>query len=75
MVAWRKSPAADIREYVLYRSEGSTRDAHAMKQISVQMPSGFSIETYIDRDIEAAKQYRYYVVPVDWAGNRESLPQ
>jgi hypothetical protein len=74
MVTWNKSSAADIREYALYRSEGNAFDAHGAKQISVQMPTGFSIETYIDRDIDPSKQYQYYVIPVDWAGNRQSLP-
>lgn len=57
MVAWDKSPAADIRDYVLYRSEGNVSDRHNMKQISMQMPGGFSIETYIDRDFDASKMF------------------
>jgi fibronectin type 3 domain-containing protein len=75
MVAWDKSPAADIREYMLYRAEGSVLNRNDMKQIGVQKPSGFSIETYIDQSFDAGKQYRYFVLPVDWAGNRQSLPQ
>ncbi len=74
MVAWDKSPANDLREYELYRSEGTTFSQASMKKISVQVPSGYSIETYIDRDFDPTKTYQYFVVPIDWAGNHESLP-
>ena len=75
MIAWSKSPAADVREYLLFRSEGSVFDPHTAKQISVQMPTGFSIETFIDQGADPGKHYQYYVIPVDWAGNRQSLPE
>ncbi|HEX3437408.1 MAG TPA: glycoside hydrolase family 38 C-terminal domain-containing protein [Pseudacidobacterium sp.] len=73
IVAWDKSPAGDIREYVLYRSEGATLNPGHLKQIAVLPPTGFSIETYIDRDFDPDKHYQYFVVPVDWAGNRQNL--
>jgi hypothetical protein len=73
IVAWDKSPAGDIREYVVYRSEGARLTLSHLKQIAVLPPTGFSIETYIDRDFDPGKHYQYFVVPVDWAGNREHL--
>jgi hypothetical protein len=67
MVAWDKSPAGDIREFELYRWDGGK-----WERIATQKPSGYSIETYIE-DNPASGQ-RYFVVPVDWAGNRQTLP-
>jgi hypothetical protein len=67
VIAWDKSPAADIREFELYCSEDGK-----WQQIATLKPSGYSIETYIDNSPESKK--KYFVIPVDWAGNRQSLP-
>jgi len=69
MIVWDKSPAGDIREFELYRSKGGK-----WERIATQKPSGFSIETYIENDLASSKRYRYFVIPIDWAGNRQSLP-
>lgn len=70
MVAWDKSPAADIREFELYRAAADGK----WERIAVQKPSGFSVETYIESKAEGRQPSRYFVIPVDWAGNRQSLP-
>jgi Glycosyl hydrolases family 38 C-terminal domain/Glycosyl hydrolases family 38 C-terminal beta sandwich domain len=74
IVAWPKSTAGDIAEYVVYRSEGSIFNPLHMQQVSVQRPTGYSIETYIDPNGDADRNYSYFVLPVDWAGNRSKLP-
>jgi hypothetical protein len=74
MVAWPKSTATDIAEYIVYRSEGSALHPQTMQKITVQKPTGYSIETYIDSGSDPNKQYSYFVLPVDWAGDRPRLP-
>jgi hypothetical protein len=74
MVAWPKSTATDVAEYIVYRSQGSVFNPRTMQKIVTQKPSGFSIETYIDGETDSDKPYSYFVLPVDWAGNRPQMP-
>ena len=45
-----------------------------MQKITVQKPTGYSIETYIDSGSDPNKKCSYFVLPVDWAGNKPQLP-
>jgi hypothetical protein len=74
MVAWDKSTASDVREYRIYRSEGSAFDAPHAKLLHTQAPTGYSVETFIDEDYDPHRSYSYFIVPVDWAGNHQPLP-
>jgi hypothetical protein len=74
MVAWQKSVAADVREYRIYRSQGKEFDGAHATLMNTQTPSGFSIETFIDQNYDTEKTYRYFVVPIDWAGNHQAFP-
>ena len=74
MVAWQESTATDVREYRIYRSEGKEFDAAHATLMNTQTPSGFSVETFIDQNYDTEKTYRYFVVPVDWAGNHQAFP-
>ena len=74
MVAWQKSTATDVREYRIYRSEGKEFDAAHATLMNTQTPSGFSVETFIDQNYDTGKTYRYFVVPIDWAGNHQAFP-
>ncbi len=74
MVAWPKSAATDVAEYIVYRSQGLVLNPRNMQKITVQKPSGYAIETYIDQNTDPEMPYSYYVLPVDRANNRPKLP-
>lgn len=74
MLAWDKSTASDLREYRIYRSDGEAFDSTHATLLHTQPPSGYSVETFIDQDYDPHRSYRYFVMPVDWAGNHQPLP-
>ena len=64
-LAWTAPPAADVKEYRVFRAEGGTVEATGTPLATVTHPTA----TYSDTTAPNGTQYTYAVVAVDQSGN------
>lgn len=72
VVYWRKSPDPDVARFLIFRGERADFDTKSAAPAAVVRPSGYFLETYLDRGLTPGKTYYYRVLAEDWAGNRQT---
>jgi hypothetical protein len=72
MICWNKSADPDTARYYLYRGSRNGFSIKQAKPVAELNPSGYFLETFVDRNLLPAHTYYYRVVAEDWAGNRQT---
>lgn len=72
VVYWRKSPDPDVARFHIFRGESADFDVNSARPVAVIRPSGYFLETFMDKGLTPGKTYYYRVLAEDWAGHRQS---
>jgi alpha-mannosidase len=72
---WRRSREADVALYQIHRSRTPGFEANAGTLVSTMLPNRYEYSIYFDSNLQPGESWFYKVLPVDYAGNVQSVSE